>query len=63
MFKFTSNIRRFDSDEFSLGLNIVLDKFDMGNGYKGGITIYLELVLWQVMLAVELFDKRRHRKL
>ena len=54
-FKFTPHIRRFGPDELCLGGSIILDTTDLGNGYQWGITLYLELILWQLSLDLSYY--------
>lgn len=54
-FKFTPHIRRFSPDELCLGGSLVFDTTDIGKGYQWGVTLYLELVLWQVSLDLSYY--------
>lgn len=55
--KFSPHIRRFSPDELCLGGSIVIDTTDLGDGYIGGITFYLELILWQLSLDFSCYKK------
>jgi hypothetical protein len=49
------HIRRFSPDELSIGINIILDTTDLGKGYMGGVTLYLDIVLWQISFDLSLY--------
>ena len=50
--KFFKGIRKYHDTEKCLGLSIVVDRGD-GESYMYGISLYLELILWQVWFELD----------
>ena len=59
MIKFFHHIRKYDITEKCFGFSFVYDGLNLSERYLFGLSLYLELIWWQVSLIVDFYKKER----